>query len=127
MGKLIFNGDGVANRDGQKMCSYCGKVPVYGVPACVPCLWKLGTEVYASIIVYPSHDHLAGAVRNLELVIEELEKYGISAPERWIQVVIQDVVGRKKRSYKKRTSDRDLDGGKRAVYVSDGRCHLNVE
>lgn len=72
---------------GPKMCVYCMRVQVYGVSTCLKCLYRIGAEVAASVLVYPHQEGYRTQVSNLRKVMEEMAKYGVSSPRQWTAIV----------------------------------------
>lgn len=72
---------------GPKVCVYCMRVQVYGVSTCLWCLYRIGSEVAASILVYPHQEGYRTQVSNLRKVLDEMGKYGVAAPKQWAAIV----------------------------------------
>lgn len=70
----------------EKYCAKCLRVRVYGVSTCLPCLYRIGTRVAATILVYPHAPGYQTQVSNLKKVVKEFGKYGVEPPARWSEI-----------------------------------------
>jgi hypothetical protein len=84
--KLDLSGEGVRGFGGQRFCTRCVRVPVYGVSTCLRCLHHLGAAVAASYLCFTDSDRARAEIENMRRVIGVLHKYGVEAPERWVAI-----------------------------------------